>query len=200
LDLISAPQQSQSTPGSAKMRFAALSAAVTVAVQVVHGKVYDSLDSLPRNRKYDFIVVGGQFTVLPVNTLALTPIFFTFVRWKCRVCSSQQAHRKLSLHCSTDRSWSQVSPPFSMCYITPTQLARARSNEGVFDLQVPGLTNSINATYQWPYVTEPQVHVNNRSLAIPRGHVLGGSSSISALYCLTVVSERSGTDAFSQMA
>ncbi len=33
----------------------------------------------------------------------------------------------------------------------------------------------------WPYVTEPEPHCNNREIVIPRGKVLGGSSSINAM-------------------
>lgn len=46
------------------MRFSLLSIVVAAAFQVAHGKVYESLESLPE-RKYDFIVVGGSF--IPPN-------------------------------------------------------------------------------------------------------------------------------------
>lgn len=35
--------------------------------------------------------------------------------------------------------------------------------------------------YDWNYYTEPQLHLNNRQLYIPRGKVIGGSSSINAM-------------------
>jgi choline dehydrogenase len=54
------------------------------------------------------------------------------------------------------------------------------SNEGVLDIQVPAFWTQINSTYNWNYVTEPLSGLNNRTLEYARGHVLGGSSSISA--------------------
>ena len=35
--------------------------------------------------------------------------------------------------------------------------------------------------YDWNYYTEPQLHMDNRQLYIPRGKVIGGSSSINAM-------------------
>lgn len=39
-----------------------------------------------------------------------------------------------------------------------------------------------NESFQWPYWTEPQTHLNNRKLFWPRGKTLGGSSSINAMH------------------
>jgi choline dehydrogenase len=36
-------------------------------------------------------------------------------------------------------------------------------------------------TYDWGFQTEPEPHLNNRSLATPRGKVIGGSSSINGM-------------------
>lgn len=35
--------------------------------------------------------------------------------------------------------------------------------------------------YTWPYWTEPEPHMNNRKLVLPRGKLLGGSSSINGM-------------------
>lgn len=37
------------------------------------------------------------------------------------------------------------------------------------------------STYDWGYRTEPEPHLNNRTLACPRGKVIGGSSSINGM-------------------
>ncbi|TEB33993.1 pyranose dehydrogenase [Coprinellus micaceus] len=55
-------------------------------------------------------------------------------------------------------------------------------NEGVLELQVPGLQTSLNGTrYDWNYTTVPQTGLNGRTIDLPRGHVLGGSSSINGM-------------------
>ncbi|KAJ2919058.1 hypothetical protein MD484_g1337, partial [Candolleomyces efflorescens] len=54
-------------------------------------------------------------------------------------------------------------------------------NEGVLEIQVPGLLNGINSTYDWNYVTEPLPGLNNRTIAYARGHVLGGTSSTNGM-------------------
>ncbi len=50
-------------------------------------------------------------------------------------------------------------------------------------IQMPGaLSYPMNMkTYDWGFQTEPEPHLNNRSLACPRGKVIGGSSSINGM-------------------
>ncbi|KAJ7497708.1 glucose-methanol-choline oxidoreductase, partial [Mycena latifolia] len=50
----------------------------------------------------------------------------------------------------------------------------------VLDVVVPFFCNSAtpNTPLDWNYTTTPQVALNNRSIAYPRGFVLGGSSTI----------------------
>lgn len=36
-----------------------------------------------------------------------------------------------------------------------------------------------NTPYDWNFTTTPQVGLNGRSVAYPRGHILGGTSSVS---------------------
>ena len=45
---------------------------------------------------------------------------------------------------------------------------------------VPGLSLGFaNTRYDWNYTSIPQLGLNNRSLSIQRGYILGGSSSVS---------------------
>ncbi|KAJ7701208.1 hypothetical protein B0H17DRAFT_1046217 [Mycena rosella] len=54
------------------------------------------------------------------------------------------------------------------------------SNVGVIDSEVPFFCAIVapNTQYDWNYTTTPQTGLNNRSVPYPRGHILGGSSSI----------------------
>ncbi|KIJ49389.1 GMC oxidoreductase [Sphaerobolus stellatus SS14] len=58
------------------------------------------------------------------------------------------------------------------------------SNEGVLDSIVPYLNgNLIGATpFNWNFTTIPQKGLNGRTYSYPRGHMLGGSSSINGLF------------------
>ena len=45
---------------------------------------------------------------------------------------------------------------------------------------VPAFAQNLIATqYDWNYTTAPQTGLNGRSLFLPRGHILGGTSSMS---------------------
>ncbi|MEQ9464061.1 MAG: choline dehydrogenase [Haliea sp.] len=50
-------------------------------------------------------------------------------------------------------------------------------------LRAPGalLPIMLSGAWAWPYVSQPQCHLENRSLYTPRGKVLGGSSSINGM-------------------
>lgn len=56
------------------------------------------------------------------------------------------------------------------------------SDAGPF-IQMPGaLSYPMNMRrYDWGFATEPEPHLNGRSLAVPRGKVIGGSSSINGM-------------------
>ncbi|EFI28785.1 hypothetical protein CC1G_13810 [Coprinopsis cinerea okayama7 len=55
-------------------------------------------------------------------------------------------------------------------------------NLGVQDLQIPAYwTRLLGGPYDWNYTVVPQVGLDNRTFGLPRGHVLGGSSSINAM-------------------
>lgn len=49
-------------------------------------------------------------------------------------------------------------------------------------INVPGLKGStLGGKYDWNFTTVPQAHLNNRTIATPRGRVLGGSSALNFL-------------------
>ncbi|KAJ7584486.1 aryl-alcohol oxidase [Mycena floridula] len=54
------------------------------------------------------------------------------------------------------------------------------SNLDVLDSEVPGLAAGLNPNtpYDWNFTTAPQTHLNGRVIQYPRGHLLGGSSSV----------------------
>ncbi|KAF9002563.1 hypothetical protein BDQ17DRAFT_1357086 [Cyathus striatus] len=57
------------------------------------------------------------------------------------------------------------------------------SNEGIIDIDAPGLVFNLHkSSFDWNFTTVPQVALNGRSLDYTRGHVLGGSSSINAMF------------------
>ncbi|KAF8066690.1 pyranose dehydrogenase, partial [Lyophyllum atratum] len=57
------------------------------------------------------------------------------------------------------------------------------SNEGVLRSIVPGLATSPGgAAYDWNFTTTPQAALGGRSVGYPRGHILGGSSSINGMF------------------
>ncbi|TEB27972.1 pyranose dehydrogenase [Coprinellus micaceus] len=57
------------------------------------------------------------------------------------------------------------------------------SHEGVLDSMVPNFSfNLQNTIHDWNYTSTPQPGLNNRSVAIPRGHMLGGCSSINGMF------------------
>src|SRR5687768_7036299 len=49
-------------------------------------------------------------------------------------------------------------------------------------IDIPGAFSTLHRTeVDWAFWTEPQLHVNNRKMFIPRGKVLGGCSSTNAM-------------------
>jgi len=65
-----------------------------------------------------------------------------------------------------------------------TQLLLICSNEGegADAIQIPFLVGDAtpSTSFDWNYTTVPQHGLGGRSVAFPRGRVLGGSSSVSA--------------------
>lgn len=61
-----------------------------------------------------------------------------------------------------------------------THVLTQYSNEGQLALEVPFMGVTLpNTVFDWNYTTTPQDGLNNRTFHYTRGHVLGGSSSIS---------------------
>ncbi|KAJ7139062.1 pyranose dehydrogenase [Mycena epipterygia] len=59
------------------------------------------------------------------------------------------------------------------------------SNIGVLDSMVPALVGGLfipGGPYTWNYVTTPQTAAENRVLLYPRGHLLGGTSSVNGMW------------------
>ncbi|KAJ3739815.1 alcohol oxidase [Lentinula detonsa] len=58
------------------------------------------------------------------------------------------------------------------------------SHQGVYYIEVPGLQNFTGpgTSYNWNYTSVPQVNLLNNTIPAPRGHVLGGSSSINGMW------------------
>ena len=58
-------------------------------------------------------------------------------------------------------------------------LKQVAKEEGI---NIPGAYGTLHRTsVDWAFQTEPQPHVNNRKMFIPRGKVLGGCSSTNAM-------------------
>lgn len=59
-----------------------------------------------------------------------------------------------------------------------------RSNVGLVDVEVPLFCATLtpDTAISWNYTTTAQTGFNGRSISLPRGHVLGGSSSVSKLH------------------
>ncbi|KAJ3722216.1 hypothetical protein C8R42DRAFT_666376 [Lentinula raphanica] len=58
------------------------------------------------------------------------------------------------------------------------------SHQGVDIIEVPGLQSFTGpgTIYNWNYTSVPQIHLLNNTIPAPRGHVLGGSSSINGMW------------------
>ena len=61
-------------------------------------------------------------------------------------------------------------------------LIEAGDADRAWNLHIPAAFSRLfKSQYDWAYFTEPQRHLNQRQLYVPRGKVLGGSSSINAM-------------------
>lgn len=63
-------------------------------------------------------------------------------------------------------------------------LLEAGGKDGHITLKMPVafLKAVLDPRFNWPYMTEPEPHLNGRQLWLPRGRVLGGSSSINGMF------------------
>lgn len=60
--------------------------------------------------------------------------------------------------------------------------AGGRDTHPTLKMPVAFLKAVLNPRFNWGYVTEPEPHLGGRSLWLPRGRVLGGSSSINGMF------------------
>jgi choline dehydrogenase len=61
-------------------------------------------------------------------------------------------------------------------------LLEAGGRDRSMNIKIPAaFPNQFHTKLDWDYATEPEPHVDNRSLYIPRGKSLGGSSSMNAM-------------------
>ncbi|KAK0233885.1 GMC oxidoreductase-domain-containing protein [Armillaria fumosa] len=55
------------------------------------------------------------------------------------------------------------------------------SDRDLLSLEIPYLVNLLGSEYTWNYSTTVQPGLNNKTILFPRGHVLGGSTSINGM-------------------
>jgi choline dehydrogenase len=60
--------------------------------------------------------------------------------------------------------------------------AGGRDRDVTLKMPVAFLRAVVNPRFNWGYVTEPEPHLDGRRLLLPRGRVLGGSSSINGMF------------------
>ncbi|NNV54416.1 GMC family oxidoreductase [Limnovirga soli] len=61
-------------------------------------------------------------------------------------------------------------------------LIEAGAPDKKLEIQIPGAYSKLNhSSVDWGFYTQPQEHVNNRKIYIPRGKTLGGSSATNAM-------------------
>jgi choline dehydrogenase len=65
---------------------------------------------------------------------------------------------------------------------TRVLLIEAGGKDRHLNIKIPaGFANLFHTKLDWDFATEPEPHVNNREMYIPRGKALGGSSSMNAM-------------------
>jgi len=71
-------------------------------------------------------------------------------------------------------------PEFLADIVKYCLIGDSTSNEGVLDSMVPGLAAGLAGTvYDWNFTSIPQPGLNGRVMNYERGHILGGSTSVS---------------------
>lgn len=157
------------------MHFTLLAAGIFAAIQACKAEIVESFHEL-HSTEFDFVIIGGKHPQPLLNCLAdkknapqVEPLG-TLLRIGLRRIRVQ----KFS-------SWRRGARKYNQCFVhTDCCLICLRPN-GVLNLTVPYycLRATPNTPNDWNYTTVPLANVNNRSISIPRGHVLGGSSSVS---------------------
>lgn len=60
--------------------------------------------------------------------------------------------------------------------------AGGKDSHPTLKMPIAFLKAVVNPKFNWPYMTEPEPHLNGRRIWLPRGRVLGGSSSINGMF------------------
>jgi len=102
-----------------------------------------------------------------------------------QISPCQQIDRESSIQCPCSWSRSHVSMPlYNQLFV----IIHVDRNVNVTGSIVPGLQLGLaNTRYVWNSTSTPQLGLNNRSLSIQRGHILGGSSSVSEYHLCTML-------------
>jgi len=158
-------------------------AVVTSLVTLSLSATYNTVVNLP-TVQWDFIIVGGIFLVSVVKMLQNADTFQSHRRHS-RISPCQQIGRKSSIQCPCSWSRSHVSMPlYNQLFV----IIHVDRNVNVTGSIVPGLQLGLaNTRYVWNSTSTPQLGLNNRSLSIQRGHILGGSSSVSEYQLCTML-------------
>jgi choline dehydrogenase-like flavoprotein len=106
-------------------------------------------------------------------------------RWYCRPRHREPTNRRPSFFRSCLGRGRVVS-----CQLSPQKKilnTSIRSNQGATDTIIPFFCPRASplTQFDWNYTTTPQSALNGRTVAYARGHVLGGSSSISTRRTVT---------------
>ena len=132
-----------------------------------------------QNLRFDFIVVGGGDT-MPIFQSCTYYCLFQVVQLETSLRTDLRKIRGSKfLFSRQDRRKSRSLPhSFSVFMLT---LRLVFSNEGVLNAQIPFFCNLLapGTPYDWNYTTTVQPGLGGRAIPYPRGHILGGSSSIS---------------------
>lgn len=158
-------------------------------VRLAQAAVYQSLDELPAEASFDFVIVGGAWTAGAFLSSVDAGHFLQQVEELeaplLAACRRTQSSMCCSLKLALSECRGSSLPVYWVSHITTTC-----SNEGREDLAIPSQNLAVQAKeeYIWNWWTVPQVGVNNRSIEYKSGHVLGGGTSISESTKLSGVS------------
>lgn len=152
----------------------------SLAVHLAVGKILTSHQELEDPNKYDFVVVGGARLLFSLSC--------DYHVQRCH--SGGPGGCALANRLSEELNFSVllVEAGGLWVYFLVSCLAFAKRlfshrNDDILEIQVPSLSSRLspNTPFDWNFTTTEQLHLNNCSLAYPRGYGLGGTSAISTL-------------------